>query len=124
MDAVGPGASGGQEKRVTLAKKLLPSATVQDRTGINLGVHAIAQSRRQVGLDDTRDDVHARALRGQYQMNAHGAGFLGDAGDAVFHLAARHHHQIRQFINDHDDEGQRLQHHWAVQPTRVRRAIT
>ena len=37
-----------------------------------------------------------------------GAGHLGDAGDGVLHVAGRHHHEVVQLVDDHDDERQAL----------------
>ena len=119
MDAVRPGASRGEEEGVAFAQQLLAAAAVQNGAGIDLGVHAIAEPAGQVRLDDAGDDVHRRTLRREDEVDAHGAGLLRDAGDALFHLAARHHHEIRQFVNDHHHEGQRLHHVRAVRPSWV-----
>ena len=41
-------------------------------------------------------------------MDAGGARLLREAGDELFHLLARHHHEVRELVDHHDDERQRL----------------
>ena len=65
-------------------------------------------ARRDVRLDHAGDDVHARALRGDDQVDADGAGLLGDAGDRVLDVARRHHHQVVELVDDDDDVRQAL----------------
>ncbi len=70
--------------------------------------------RRQVGLDDARDDVDRRALRRENQVDADGARHLREAADRLLDLLAGHHHQVGQLVDDDDDEGQRLAARLAV----------
>ena len=42
-------------------------------------------------------------------MNTGGARQLRDPLDAHFHFLAGHSHQVRQFVDDHDDKRHRLQ---------------
>src|SRR5207237_7079972 len=62
-----------------------------------------------VGLDDAGDYVDRRALRGNDQVDADGAGHLGDAADRILHIARRHHHQVVELVDDDDDERQALE---------------
>ena len=43
-------------------------------------------------------------------MDTHGASLLRDSGDALFHVACRHHHEVVQFVDDHHDEIHALGH--------------
>ena len=54
------------------------------------------------------DDVDRRALGGDDEVDADGAGHLGDAHDGVLDVAGRHHHQVVQLVDDDEDERQRL----------------
>ena len=113
----------GQEQRIAGAQQLLAATAVQDGAAVDLGAHPVAEAARQVGLDHARHHVHAGALGGQDQVDAHGAGLLGDARDAVLHLAAGHHHEVGQLVDDHQHVGQGLQQGGTVRPARVGRAV-
>ena len=54
------------------------------------------------------DDVDRRALGGDDQVDADGTGHLGDADDGVLDVAGRHHHEVVQLVDDHEDERQGL----------------
>ncbi len=123
MDASGSGVPGSQEEGVALAQELFAPAAIQDRAAVDLRVHAVREARGQVRLDDAGNDVDARPLGGEHQMDAHGAGLLGDAGDALLHLRAADHHEVRQLVDDHHHVGQGLQEGGTVRPTGVRRAV-
>ena len=70
--------------------------------------HGERDAGRDVGLDDAGDDVHARPLRGDDEVDADGAGLLGDAGDRLLDVAGRHHHQVVELVDDDDDVRQPL----------------
>ena len=70
--------------------------------------HGERHAGRDVGLDHAGDDVHARPLRGDDEVDADGAGLLGDAGDRLLDVAGRHHHQVVELVDDDDDERQAL----------------
>src|SRR5207237_984624 len=57
----------------------------------------------QVGLDDAGDDVHRRALRGDDEVDAGGAGELGEARDTRLDLGRRDHHVIGELVDEGDD---------------------
>ena len=46
------------------------------------------------------DDVDRRALGGDDQVDADGAGHLGDPHDGVLDVAGRHHHEVVQLVDD------------------------
>ena len=48
-------------------------------------------------------------LRGDDQVDADGAGLLGDAGDALLDVAGRDHHQVVELVDDDDDVRQPLE---------------
>ena len=49
-----------------------------------------------------------RALGGDDQVDADGAGHLGDAADRLLDVAGRHHHQVVQLVDHDQDERQPL----------------
>jgi hypothetical protein len=61
------------------------------------------QPARHVGLDEPGDDVDARPLRRDDQVDAGGAGQLGDADDGVLDVARRDHHQVGELVDDHQE---------------------
>ncbi len=54
------------------------------------------------------DHVDARPLGGQHEVDAHGAGLLGDLDDGVLDLAALAHDQVGQLVDDEHDVRQPL----------------
>ena len=60
---------------------------------------------RDVRLDDAGDDVGARRLRGDDEVNAGRARHLRDARDRAFHVGRRGLHQVGQLVDDDDDVG-------------------
>ena len=75
------------------------SSTVREST-----LDAIANAMRDghVGLDQAGHDVDAGPLRGEHQVDAHGARLLGDLDDRVLDLAALAQDQVGQLVDDHD----------------------
>ena len=108
--AVQPDAAGRgrrEKQHVASAEKLLGAVGVENRSRVGLRRQPERDTGRQVGLDEARHDVHGRPLRGKDQMDADRASHLRQPGDRFLDLVARHHHQIRELVDDHDDERQR-----------------
>ena len=70
--------------------------------------HREGDPRRDVGLDHARDDVDARGLRGEHEVDADRAGLLGEADDRVLDVGGRDHHQVGELVDDAEDVRQRL----------------
>src|SRR5260370_25807137 len=62
-----------QEQHVALAQQVLGTHHVENGPRIYARGHTEADARREVGLDQAGDHVHAGTLRGQHQVHAHGA---------------------------------------------------
>lgn len=60
-------------------------------------------ARGTVGFDERGDDVHGRALRGHDYVNAHGPCFLRETDDGIFHVFRGDHHQVGEFVDEHDE---------------------
>ena len=71
--------------------------------------HGEGHAGRDVGLDDAGDDVDGRPLGGDDQVDADGAGLLGDAGDGLLDVAGGDHHQVVELVDDDDDVRQPLE---------------
>src|SRR5690606_41396170 len=56
---------------------------------------------RDVGLDQTSDDINRRALGSQEQVNTDGTSHLSNTGDSFFSLGRSEQHKIGQLV-DHD----------------------
>ena len=79
---------------------------IQDGAAVDFAADLKTQPCGDVGFDQTRDDVHAGALRGQNQVNTGGTRFLCQTCNQLFNLFAHHHHQVGQLVNDDDHIGQ------------------
>ena len=97
-----------QKEHVAAAQQRLGAVGVENGARVHLGGQAEADARGNVGLDEAGDDVHAGPLRGQDEVNAHGARHLRQARDGLFNVGAVEHHQVGELVDDDDDVGQRL----------------
>ena len=88
---------------------------------VDLGGDLERDAGREVRLDRAGDDVHGRALRRHDQVNAGGAGHLGEALDRALDVLAGHHHQVGHLVDDHHDVGQRVEIHHLVLVHRLAR---
>ena len=100
--------AGGEEQHVAAADELLGATGVEDDAGVGLRRDRQGDAAGDVGLDDAGDHVDRRALRGDDQVDAHGPRHLGDAHDGVFDIARRHHHQVVELVDHHEDVRQPL----------------
>jgi hypothetical protein len=82
------------------AQQLLCAVAVENRPRVDLRLYAERDTRRHVRLDETGDDVDRRPLRRQQQMHADGARHLREPRNRFFDVAARHHHQIGELVDD------------------------
>src|SRR5207245_844086 len=71
-------------QHVATTQQLLRAARVEDDAAVDLRADRERDARRDVGLDETGDDVRGRPLRGDHEMNAHGTRQLCDATDELF----------------------------------------
>ena len=71
--------------------------------------HLEGDARRDIGLDEPGDHIDRRPLGRKDQMDAGGARLLRQARDQLLDFLADDHHQIGEFVDDHDDERQRRQ---------------
>ena len=98
----------GQVEHVALAEERLGASGVEDDAAVGLACHREGDTARDVRLDQTGDDVHARPLRCDDEMNADGASLGGEATDRGFDVVWRKHHQVGKLVDHQDDVWQRL----------------
>ena len=58
---------------------------------------------RDIGFDDTSDDIDGWTLGGQNHVHTHGTSFLGDTCDRCLDLLAGLHDEIAVLVDDDDD---------------------
>jgi hypothetical protein len=83
-----------QEQHVALAQQALGADGVEDGARVGARGDLERETRRKVGLDQARDDVHGRPLRGEDQMDARRARLLREPRDRFLDLTADRHHQV------------------------------
>ena len=104
LDALGDARRGrAEQQHVALADEALGAGLVEDDPAVGEARHGEGEAGRDVGLDDAGDDVDRRALGGDHQVDADGAGHLGDAADRLLDVAGRHHHEVVELV-DHDED--------------------
>ena len=92
-----------QIEHIAHAQQSLSPHLVKDSARVDFAADLKRNARRHIGLDQTRNHIHARALRGQNQVDASGAGFLRQTRNQLFNFFAHHHHQIGQFVDNDND---------------------
>ena len=104
----GDAPAAGHVEHVALAEQLLGAHLAEDGAAVDLRGDLEGDAGREVRLDRAGDDVDRGALGRHDQVDAGGAGHLGEALDAGLDLLAGDHHQVRHLVDDDDDEGHRL----------------
>src|SRR5699024_857090 len=92
------------EQGIAHTYKLFRTALVQDNSRVSQRRGSKSQTRRHVRLDQTSNNVDGGSLGCQYQVNTCGTSLLGNTHDGIFNFLRRSHHQVRQLINDTDNE--------------------
>ncbi len=106
LQANRPGRVRGLVEHIAAAQQAFGAGLVQNDAAVGPGSDRERNARREVGLDQAGDHVHRRALCGQDQMNAGGAGQLRQAGDSPLGFVGGQHHQVSQFVDHGDNVGQ------------------
>ena len=75
---------------------------------VDLTAHHECHAGGKIGLDEPRQHVDGGPLGGNDQVDAYRSGHLRQAAQVALHLGRGRHHQVRQLIDDDDDEGEPL----------------
>ena len=95
----------GQVQHVAAPKQRLGAIGVENRSRVDLRRHPERDAGREVGLDQSRDHIHRRALGCEHQVNADRPRHLGEPRDRFLHVAGIEHHEVRQLVDDDHDVG-------------------
>ena len=96
----------GQVQHVARTQQLLCPALVQNGSRVHFGADGECNASRNVGFDQTRNDINRWPLGGKYQVNSRCPGLLGDACDQFLHLFADNHHHVGKLVYYDNDAGQ------------------
>ncbi len=96
--------AGRKEEQIAIAEEAFGADVVEDDLRVDAACHLEGNAGRDVRFDDAGDHFAGGPLGGQDQVDADGAGHLGDPGDRRFDIGAGDHHQIGELIDDRDDE--------------------
>ena len=86
VDPGHPRGSGWNKEHVSLPQELLSAHLVQNGARVHLLGDTKGNAGGEIGLDDSREHVHRRALGGHDQVDPHRPGHLGQAHDGIFHV--------------------------------------
>lgn len=100
------GGAWGDEEHVAATDELVGAAAVEDGAAVDFGGDFEGDAAGEVGFDDACDDVDGGALGGDDEVDACGAGELGEASDAGFNVGGGDHHEVGEFVDDADDVGE------------------
>ena len=109
MDAVRIVCTRQLKQHIALSKKAFCPHLIDNCAAVDFAGYLECDACRDVGFNQTCDDIDARALCGKNQMDAGSAGFLGETGNQFFNFLACGHHQIGKFVNHDDDKRQFFQ---------------
>lgn len=92
-------------EHITASEEVLRSDRVEYRTRVYLRCHGECDTRWDIRLYQSCDDIHTRSLCREYHMESYGTCFLSDAGDRLldFFLVPAH-HEICELVDDDDDD--------------------
>ena len=83
-----------QQQHVALTNEFFCAWLIQDHATVGKARYRKRHTRRNVGLDDTRNDVDAWTLCCNNQVNAYRTRLLRNTSNAIFYVASRNHHQV------------------------------
>ena len=87
-----------------MTDELLGPVHVEHDASVGLARGHQRDPARDVRLDQAGDDVDARTLRRDHEVDPDGARHLRDPADRVLDVARRHHHQVGELVDhDHDE---------------------
>src|SRR5438874_8692206 len=92
-----------QIKHVALSEQTIRAVLIQDHSTVDFGSDLERDSTRNIRFDYAGNNVRARRLRSDNQMNASCTRHLRDTRDRCLHISRRSLHQISQLINDDYD---------------------
>ncbi len=107
LDALQARRADRREQHVALAEQRLGAVLVEDHARVGLRGDGERDPARDVGLDHAGDDVHARGLRGEHEVDADRARLLREPDDRVLDVGGRDHHQVGELVDHAQDVGQR-----------------
>ena len=88
-------------EHITATNQVVGTSGVEDGLGIDGRRHLEGDTRREVGLDSTSDDIGGRTLRGDNQVDANGAGELCDTRKWFFHFLTGGHDEVGKLVDYH-----------------------
>ena len=95
-------------QHITLADQLFCAGRVQNDTRLDLAGYRKRDTRRDICLHDTGDNVSRRTLRCYHKVHACGSCLLRDTADGVLDFLGGDHHQVSQLVDNDDDLRQHL----------------
>ena len=93
-------------EHISLSYEIFCSFTTQNRSTINLTYHSKSNSRWNIRLNHTRNNIYWRSLSSQDQMNSNRSCLRCKTVNTVFNflfIGSTRNHHIRHFINDNYD---------------------
>ncbi len=88
-------------EHVATSNQLVGSRSVEYDSGVHHRSHTEGDTRREVGLDGTGDNLRRRSLCGDNHVDAHGTGQLGDSADRQLYLLSGGHNQVTELVDYH-----------------------
>ena len=88
------------KQHIAAAEQLFGARCVENDAAVDRRADRKRAPRGDVRLDEPRDDIRARTLRCDDQMDARGTAELRDAADRIFDVLGRDHHQVGKLIDD------------------------
>ena len=98
--------TGRQEQHIAVAQQRFGSTLVKNHARVHFCGNLESDTCGNIGLDQSGNDIDRGALRGQDQMDAGSPGLLRQPSDQFLDFFADYHHQVGEFVDDDDDEGQ------------------
>ena len=86
-----------------MAEQVLCALLVEDGARVDTRRNLEGNAARDIGLDETRDDIDRGALGSEQQVDTRGTRLLREAGDELLNLLADDNHHVCELVEHHKD---------------------
>ena len=93
-------------EHIATTEEILGSDLIEDGTRVDIGGDGEGNSRGDICLDKSRDNIDRGSLGRENEMESDGSSLLGNTSHCCFDLfLVPTHHEVGEFIDDDDDHG-------------------
>lgn len=105
LETIGRHGTSRKVEHITTTEEILCSYLIEDGTRVDIRCDGECDTRWDVRLDETGDDIDGWTLSREDEMESDGTSLLCDTGDGSFDFfLVPAHHEVCELIDDDDDD--------------------